>query len=73
MKQAEDTLTADMYGYTVNRTEPLAPQYSFHIEMMDGTEITWEHLTLRTAKMMYKATDTNTPTDLRGYGWKEMK
>lgn len=48
-------------------------QYSFHIEMMDGTEIEWEHLTLRTAKMMYKATDTNTPIDLRGYGWKEMK
>jgi hypothetical protein len=78
MKQAIDTYTADMYemDIAVKDTEfkdaDRDSQYSFHIEMMDGTEIEWEHLTLRTAKLMFKATDTNPPANLRGCGWKEM-
>jgi hypothetical protein len=45
MKQAIDTYTADMYemDIAVKDTEfqDPDPQYSFHIEMMDGTEIEW--------------------------------
>ena len=74
MKQAVDTYTADMYEADAEfKDADRDSQYSFHIEMMDGTEIEWEHLTLRTAKMMFKATDTNPPANLRGCGWKEMK
>ena len=68
MKQREDNLTADMFG-----DKPEATSYTFHVILEDGTTVEWEGLTITRAKRMCAATETNTPSNVAAFGFREFK
>jgi hypothetical protein len=68
MKQREDMLTIDMFN-----DKPKATSYTFHVILEDGTTVEWEGLTITRAKRMCAATETNTPSNVAAFGFREFK
>jgi hypothetical protein len=68
MKQREDNLTADMFG-----NMPKATSYTFHVILEDGATVEWKGLTITRAKRMCAATETNTPSNVAAFGYREFK
>jgi len=72
MKQAEDKLTADMFGQPDTK-----PTYRFPVTIRGGATLAWSNLTLREAKAMDKLMDKFNPLQsnvhYRRYGWEEVQ
>jgi hypothetical protein len=68
MKQREDMLTIDMFN-----DKPKATSYTFHVILEDGTTVEWKGLTITRAKRMCAATETNTPSNVAAFGFREFK
>jgi hypothetical protein len=68
MKQREDMLTVDMFN-----DKPKATSYTFHVILEDGTTVEWKGLTITRAKRMCAATETNTPSNVAAFGFREFK
>jgi hypothetical protein len=68
MKQAEDNITIDMWG-----TPQVATSYMFYVETDTGERIEWDALTITRAKRMHAATQTNTPVNVKTFGWEQVK
>ena len=68
MKQREDMLTIDMFN-----DKPKATSYTFHVILEDGTTVEWKGLTITRAKRMCAATETNTPSNVAAFGYREFK
>lgn len=57
-----------------NKMKPTnLPKYTFYIELRNGEEVSWNNLTEKQAKDMYKYTDIRLPGNVERYGWKEQK
>lgn len=48
------------------------PTYRFYVETHTDY-IEWDNLTFREAKAMYKYTDAHQPSNVKGYGWEEVR
>ena len=72
MKQAEDKLTADMFGQPDTK-----PTYRFYITTENNETLAWSNLTLRQAEVMNKLMDKFNPLQsnvhYRKYGWEEVQ
>jgi hypothetical protein len=68
MKQREDNKTIDMFN-----DKPKATSYTFHVILEDGTTVEWKGLTITRAKRMCAATETNTPSNVAAFGYREFK
>jgi hypothetical protein len=72
MKQAEDKLTADMFGQPDTK-----PTYRFYITTENNETLAWSNLTLRQAeamnKLMSKFNPLQSNVHYRRYGWEEVQ
>ena len=72
MKQAEDKLTADMFGQPDTK-----PTYRFYITTENNETLAWSNLTLREAKAMNKLMDKFNPlqsnVNVLRFGWEEVQ
>lgn len=67
MKQADDTMTIEMYPEMLEAVK--TAKYRFYIETPDGVEIEWCGLTRKQARDMHAYTDAHQPSNAVRYGW----
>jgi hypothetical protein len=48
-------------------------KYVFWIELEDGQEVRWSHLSLRQVQSMNAVTDKRLPLNIKAFGWSEMR
>ena len=74
MKQADDTMTIEMYPDLIeaskgDRALGCTDRYRFYIETPDGEEIEWRGLTKKQARDMYAYTNAHQPSNVSRSGW----
>ena len=67
MKQADDTMTIEMYPDLIEASK--GDRYRFYIETPDGEEIEWCGLTKKQARDMYAYTNAHQPSNVSRSGW----
>jgi hypothetical protein len=74
MKQPQDKFTQELPELIEHwAPAPASRRYRFHIETMDGHEVEWRGLSKTKAIQMYRCTHQTQPSNVKSFGWEEMK